>query len=106
LSEGPDLAGRCKSLRMKPRLLKVPKTPAHSFSVREDKDPYINNRWHYHPEVELIYFHEGGGTQFVGDHIKRFDSGDIILVAPIFLTTGVTTTYTLTKIVYAKFIPR
>jgi len=65
---------------MKPRLLKVPKTPTHSFSVREDRDPYINNRWHYHPEVELIYFHEGGGTQFVGDHIKRFDPGDIILV--------------------------
>jgi len=65
---------------MKPRLLKVPKTPTDSFSVREDRDPYINNRWHYHPEVELIYFHEGGGTQFVGDHINRFDAGDIILV--------------------------
>ena len=65
---------------MKPKLLKVPKTPTHSFSVREDRDPFINNRWHYHAEVELIYFHKGGGTQFVGDHIKRFHSGDIILV--------------------------
>ncbi len=65
---------------MKPKLLKVPKTPTHSFSVREDRDPFINNRWHYHSEVELIYFHEGSGTQFVGDDIKRFHSGDIILV--------------------------
>jgi AraC-like DNA-binding protein len=65
---------------MKPKLLKVPKTPAHSFSVREDRDPYINNRWHYHVEVELIFFHQGSGTQFVGDHIKRFQPGDIILV--------------------------
>jgi len=65
---------------MKPKLLKVPKTPTHSFSVREDRDPFINNRWHYHTEVELIHFHEGSGTQFVGDHIKRFHSGDIILV--------------------------
>ena len=65
---------------MKPKLLKVPKTPAHSFSVREDRDPFINNRWHYHSEVELIYFHQGSGTQFVGDHIKRFHAGDIILV--------------------------
>lgn len=65
---------------MKPKLLKVPKTPAQSFSVREDRDPFINNRWHYHAEVELIYFHKGSGTQFVGDHIKRFHSGDIILV--------------------------
>jgi AraC-like DNA-binding protein len=69
-------------LRMKPKLLKVPKAPTHSFSVREDRDPFINNRWHYHSEVELIYFHQGDGTQFVGDHIKRFHSGDIILVGP------------------------
>jgi len=65
---------------MKPKLLKVPKTPTHSFSVREDRDPFINNRWHYHAEVELICFHQGSGTQFVGDHIQRFHSGDIILV--------------------------
>jgi len=65
---------------MKPKLLKVPRTPAHSFSVREDRDPFINNRWHYHVEVELIFFHHGSGTQFVGDHIKRFQPGDIILV--------------------------
>ena len=65
---------------MKPKLLKVPRTPTHSFSVREDRDPYINNRWHYHAEVELICFHQGSGTQFVGDHIQRFQAGDIILV--------------------------
>lgn len=65
---------------MKPKLLKVPRTPAQSFSVREDRDPFINNRWHYHVEVELIIFHQGSGTQFVGDHIKRFQPGDIILV--------------------------
>ncbi len=65
---------------MKPKLLKVPRTPTHSFSVREDRDPFINNRWHYHAEVELIVFHQGNGTQFVGDHIKRFQPGDIILV--------------------------
>jgi AraC-like DNA-binding protein len=65
---------------MKPKLLKVPRTPAHSFSVREDRDPFINNRWHYHAEVELIIFHKGSGTQFVGDNIKRFQPGDIILV--------------------------
>ncbi len=65
---------------MKPQLLKVPTGPVHSFSVRQDKLPNINNRWHYHPEVELILFHKGGGTQFVGDHIKRFGPGDIVLV--------------------------
>jgi AraC-like DNA-binding protein len=65
---------------MKPHLLRVPTNPAHSFSVRRDRVPNINNRWHYHPEVELIHFNKGSGMQFVGDHMKRFESGDIVLV--------------------------
>ena len=42
--------------------------------------PNINNRWHYHKEIELICFHKGRGTQFVGDHVKRFEAGDIVLI--------------------------
>lgn len=65
---------------MKPQLLKVTNNLVHSFSVRRDTVPYINNHWHYHPEVELIYFKKGTGTQFIGDSIKRFQPGDIVLV--------------------------
>lgn len=65
---------------MKPQFLKVSAEPSCSFSVRQDRVPFINNRWHYHPEVELIYFKEGEGTQFIGDNIKNFQSGDVILV--------------------------
>jgi AraC-like DNA-binding protein len=65
---------------MKPQLLKVSAGPACSFSVRQDRVPFINNRWHYHPEIELIYFEEGSGAQFVGDNIRTFRAGDVILV--------------------------
>lgn len=65
---------------MKPQLLKVPNAQAYAFSTRQDRMTNINNRWHYHPEVELLHFHKGSGTQFVGDHIKRFSAGDIVLV--------------------------
>lgn len=65
---------------MKPQLLKVLNGPKHSFSVRQDLVPHINNRWHYHTEVELIHFKKGEGTQFIGDNIKRFKSGDIVIV--------------------------
>ena len=67
---------------MKPQLLKVTAAPAYSFSVRQDTLPYINNRWHYHPDLELIHFMEGNGTQFIGDSIKPFRSGDVVLVGP------------------------
>src|SRR6476661_4490191 len=65
---------------MRPQLLKVSKGPTHSFSVRQDLFPHVNNRWHYHPEVELIHFKKGEGTQFIGDNIKRFKAGDVVLV--------------------------
>lgn len=65
---------------MKPQLLKVSTNPIHSLSARQDNVPYINNRWHYHTEVELIHFKSGDGTQFIGDSIKRFRSGDVVLI--------------------------
>lgn len=65
---------------MKPQLLKLSTAPTQSFSVRQDFVPYINNRWHYHAEVELIHFYRGKGTQFIGDQINHFHSGDIVLV--------------------------
>ncbi|WP_256005091.1 AraC family transcriptional regulator [Pedobacter deserti] len=65
---------------MKPQLLKVSNDTLYSFSARRDNVPYINNRWHYHAEVELIYVIKGTGTQFIGDSIKRFRAGDVVLV--------------------------
>jgi AraC-type DNA-binding domain-containing proteins len=65
---------------MKPQLLKVSTGPAHSFSVRRDTVPYANNRWHYHREIELIHFEKGRGTQFIGDSIRNFSSGDVVLI--------------------------
>ncbi|ATP55770.1 AraC family transcriptional regulator [Pedobacter ginsengisoli] len=67
---------------MKAQLLKVPMSPAQSFSVRKDVAPSVNNKWHYHPELELVYFSKGKGTQFIGDNISRFNQGDIVLVGP------------------------
>lgn len=65
---------------MKPQLLKVATGPAQSFSVRRDIVPFFNNKWHYHTEVELIYLEKGSGTQFVGDSIKTFNDGDVVLI--------------------------
>jgi len=65
---------------VRPQLLKVSKGPDRSFSVRHDLVPHVNNRWNYHSEVELIHFKKGEGTQFIGDSIKRFKAGDVVIV--------------------------
>ena len=43
---------------------------------------YFYDRWHYHPELELVHIEQGSGTQFVGDNIQHFQSGDLILIGP------------------------
>jgi len=65
---------------MKPAKLSIPNLATNSFNVRKEVIPNVNNRWHCHPEVELICFHQGKGTQFVGDSIGRFQPGDIVMV--------------------------
>jgi AraC-like DNA-binding protein len=65
---------------MKPQFLKPATGQVQSFSTRRDVVPYVNNRWHYHQEIELVYFKKGHGTQFIGDSIRPFRSGDVMLV--------------------------
>src|SRR4051812_14811181 len=65
---------------MKPKLLQVSANTESSFSVRHETVPSNHNKWHYHPEVEIVYFKKGCGTQFIGDHISRFMSGDILVI--------------------------
>ncbi|GAB3993860.1 AraC family transcriptional regulator [Spirosoma daeguense] len=65
---------------MKPQLLKIPIASECSFSVRQDVVPYFYNRWHYHPELELLHIEAGNGTQFIGDSIRNFQAGDTLLI--------------------------
>lgn len=65
---------------MKPKLLKIQSPEIESFSARRDLTPTVNSIWHYHEELELVYFAAGEGTQFIGDNISRFKSGDVVLI--------------------------
>lgn len=44
--------------------------------------PHFIVPWHYHPEIEIMYILEGTGTRFVGDHIGRYQEGDVCMVGP------------------------
>ncbi|MDR7130220.1 AraC-like DNA-binding protein [Algoriphagus sp. 4150] len=65
---------------MKPHLLTLSHGCLESFSVKKNNVPHHNDRWHFHHEIELIHFVKGEGVQFVGDSVKRFKNGDMVLI--------------------------
>lgn len=64
---------------MKPHLLKVSLNPESSFNIFHRKGVDFYNQWHFHPEIELIYIHEGRGTRFIGTDVHRFEPGELFL---------------------------
>ncbi len=51
-----------------------------SFSVTHHIEPHFLKVWHYHTELELVLTLKGKGTRFVGDSIKQFEEGDVVLI--------------------------
>lgn len=68
---------------MKPIFLpKETRTAEESFFCRYAEVPHTYDKFHYHKEYELLYHIENRGTRFVGDSIRRFSHGDLVLVGP------------------------
>ena len=44
----------------------------------------LTTRWHYHPEIELIYFIEGRTSCVIGDTFKEFVAGDLVILGANF----------------------
>ncbi len=51
-----------------------------SFMVTRHNEPSFLKVWHYHPELELVLTLKSTGTRFVGDSIKKFEEGDLVLI--------------------------
>ena len=62
--------------------LAVPKSSNQSFQMRRDYFPKHQSIWHYHEEVELVLVKKGAGTLFIGDRIKNFQPGGLVLIPP------------------------
>ena len=54
--------------------------PDNSFLARQDTIPCIEHDWHFHPELELIYFLKSTGTRYVGNSIGSFGPGELYLI--------------------------
>ena len=67
---------------MKPLYQELPFSVENYINFYREDLPYFIVPWHYHPEIEIMYILEGIGTRFVGDHIGRYQEGDVCMVGP------------------------
>jgi AraC-like DNA-binding protein len=65
---------------MKPKLLDRSTRLNHSFDLHHHCYPNFLKVWHYHPELELVFIKNSSGTRFLGDSIKKFQQGDLVLI--------------------------
>ena len=63
---------------------RVMPAPGTSFLVKHYAEPKVrahkSPKWHYHPELELVYVRGGHGRRHVGSHISHYRDGELILV--------------------------
>lgn len=38
--------------------------------------------WHFHPEYEIVFVEGANGTRHIGDHISRYEEGDLVFIGP------------------------
>lgn len=63
---------------------RVTPAPGSSFLVKHYDEPKVRvnklPKWHYHPELELVYVRGGHGRRHVGSNISHFQDGELILI--------------------------
>jgi AraC-like DNA-binding protein len=52
------------------------------FVIKDLEDKHFDPIWHAHSEYQLFVVLEGTGTRFIGDSIKSFRPGELILTGP------------------------
>jgi AraC-like DNA-binding protein len=56
--------------------------PSQIFVIRHLEEKHFDPVWHAHSEYQLFVVLEGTGTRFIGDSIKSFRPGELILTGP------------------------
>ena len=77
------MSGKKKvSLQEKVYFHKDTQTSECSFVTNYAEVPHTFDRFNHHKEYELIYQIRNSGTRYLGDSVRRFESGDLVLIGP------------------------
>ena len=64
---------------MKTALHKSAIPPSHIFVIKHLEEKHFDPVWHAHSEYQLFVVLEGTGTRFIGDSIRSFKPGELVL---------------------------
>lgn len=64
---------------MRQAIRKLPIPNSKSYRMLNLIEPYFDPYWHFHQEYQLVVVMKSSGTRFIGDDIKHFEAGDMVL---------------------------
>jgi len=87
-------------LIQKPILEKISPNFGSSILVRQHTKKRASKfkKWHFHPEVELVYVNQGKGKRHIGNHLSYFNNSQLILIGSNLPHNGFTDRLTATGI--------
>lgn len=65
---------------MKAVLEQITQDFRHSFHCAKHQGLQFESPWHYHPQWELTYIKKGTGISYIGNTIRNFCAGELVLV--------------------------
>ena len=67
---------------MKPTLEKINPGFGSSILVAKHEGRKMKNKasWHFHPEIELVYIHNGTGKKHIGNHLSYFNKSQLLML--------------------------
>ncbi len=69
-----------KNTSAMPALEHLTKSEDESFVYRNFEYDYFPTPWHYHPEFEIVLVISSTGTRYVGNHVARFEPGNLCFI--------------------------
>ncbi|WP_053970680.1 AraC family transcriptional regulator [Mangrovimonas sp. ST2L15] len=52
----------------------------HHTEAINDVIKKSNGKWHFHPEIELVYVNKGKGKRHIGNHLSYFNNSQLMLL--------------------------